>query len=36
MTKRDFVEKIAKATGLRQQDVTVVVQRLLDSLLMMG
>ena len=32
MTKRDFVEKIAKATGLLQQDVTVVVQRLLDTL----
>ena len=32
MTKRDFVEKIAKATGLIQQDVTLVVQRLLDTL----
>ena len=32
MTKRDFVEKIAKATGLLQHDVTFVVQRLLDSL----
>ncbi len=32
MTKRDFVEKIAKETGFIQQDVTVVVQRLLDTL----
>ncbi len=32
MTKRDFVEKIAKATGLIQQDVTVIVQKLLDGL----
>ena len=32
MTKRDFVEKIAKETGFIQQDVTIVVQRLLDTL----
>ena len=32
MTKRDFVEKIAKETGFIQQDVTIVVQRLLDML----
>ena len=32
MTKRDFVEKIARATGLLQQDVAVAVQKLLDTL----
>ena len=32
MTKRDFVEKIAMATGLLQQDVAVAVQKLLDTL----
>ena len=32
MTKRDFVEKIAKETGFIQQDVTLVVQRLLDTI----
>jgi len=32
MTKRDFVEKIAKETGFIQQDVTIVVQQLLDNL----
>jgi nucleoid DNA-binding protein len=32
MTKRDLVERIAQKTGLIQKDVTIVIQKLLDSL----